>query len=67
MTTVKEMTIGSQVRFTICDVSKEAVMKAVDDYKKSYPYAGYMTHFDEVDYDPTHGYCIGGSRLASCD
>lgn len=67
MTTINEIPVGTFVKITICDVSEEAVKKSCNDYMGSYPYEGYMTHFGEVDYDPTHGYCVVGDRLASCD
>lgn len=67
MTTVKQVTLGTFVQITICGASEEEVKKSCKDYIGSYPYEGYMTHFGEVDYDPTHGYCVVGDRLASCD
>jgi len=65
--TIKETNSGTFVKITICDASEEAVKKAIKAYLDSYAYEGYMTHFEEIDYDPTHGYCVIGDRLASCD
>jgi hypothetical protein len=67
MTTINEIPVGTFVKITICDVSEEAVKKAVENYLKDYHPNGYMTKFERVDYDPTHGFCVVGDRLASCD
>lgn len=64
---LKEITSGSLVKITICSVSKEAIESTIEHYMKTYPYPGYMTWFSEIAYDPTHGFCVFGDRLASCD
>ena len=65
--TINEATAGSIVKITICSVSKEAIESTIEHYMKTYPYPGYMTWFSEIAYDPTHGFCVFGDRLASCD
>ena len=65
--TIQEINIGSQVRIIFTAEDKEAITSQIEKYLKDYPYAGYMTHFREAEYDPTHGFIVYGSRLASCD
>ncbi len=65
--TINETAVGTFVKITICSVSKEAIEATIEHYLKTYPYAGYMTWFSEIAYDPTHGFCVFGDRLASCD
>ena len=67
MTTIKEIPVANWVNILISSTTEAEMQKAIDHYLTDYNPAGYMTKFDRVEYDPTHGYCVTGNRLASCD
>lgn len=67
MTTVKEIPVHNWINIIIFSDQEEALKKEMERYLSFYHPNGYMTKFDQIEYDPTHGYCVTGNRLASCD
>lgn len=67
MTTIKEIPVSSWVNIVITTTTEPEMQQAMDLYLTNFHPNGYMTKFDKPEYDPTHGYCVTGNRLASCD
>jgi hypothetical protein len=67
MINFREVAVGRKVMAYFKGYSKPEVDKAVQDYLKEYPYAGYMTEIEKEGENMDGGYYAHLLRLGSCD